>query len=223
MDHLKVLASMDAMVKTFNTKMAEFEAELKQTPARKPPTTISALNTEFQLFKAFVVNAVTILRAEVEALARGQDRLEMHNRRKILLVHGVAETDKEDTAARVVAAIAAKCNIPAVTVASIRSSHRLGKKEGKSKPRPIVVKFTDASVRDRVWNSKKALKGTNVTLSEFLTKPRHTVFMAAREFYGVSSCWTRDGCIHVKTPDGNKKRIESMAEFHALCVECPAS
>ncbi|KAI5651588.1 hypothetical protein NE865_00832 [Phthorimaea operculella] len=223
MDHTKVLASMEAMISTFNSKMAEFEAELKQNAARKPPNTIAALNTEYQGFKTFVHTAITILRAEVDALARGQDRLEMHQRRKILLVHGVPEADKEDISAGVVATFAAKCKMSDLTVNCIQYSHRLGKKEAKSKPRPIVVKFADKSVRDRVWNSKKALKGSKVTLSEFLTKPRHTVFMAARDYYGVSACWTRDGWIHIKTPDGKKRKIESMADFRALCVEAPVS
>lgn len=229
MDYRQVQSNMDAMINMFKSKMSEFEDELQQATSRRQPSTIAALNADFQGFKAFVCNALSILRAEVEALARGLDHLETRTRRKMLLVHGVPEEKNEDTRATVVATLTTKCKIKDLNSDKIRVCHRMGrpvtkaKGEAKSKPRPILIKFTDTFIRDRVWGTKKALKGTSVTLSEFLTRMRHDVFMAARDYFGVTSCWTRDGWILIKVPDGTRHRIESMAELLTLKNNNPKS
>lgn len=222
-DYSQLKANMDSMAQLFYSKMGEFEAELSQAATRKAPTSIAALNGDYQAFKSFVVNALGVLRAQVEALERGLDRLEMRSRQKILLVHGVPESKNEDTSTSVVAAIAVKCNLPDLCAADLRSSHRMGKPrtDKNSKPRPILVKFCEANTRNKVWDSKKGLKGSKITLSEFLTKPRHDVFMAAREYFGISSAWTQDGWIHVKTADGKKHKIETGSDLQSLYEKYP--
>lgn len=194
--------------------MADFQAELNQA-TRKNPSTIAALNTEFQSFKAFVCNGLNVLRAEISALSRGVERIEMRFRRKMLLVHGVPEAKNEDVAATVVASLSSKIKGPNLSVDNIRMCHRLGKDTKSTKPRPIVVKFSCLAVRDGVWSGKAALKGSKVTLSEFLTKTRHDVFLAARSKYGISNCWTRDGAIFIKS-QGAKLKVESMDELLAI-------
>ncbi|VVD04763.1 unnamed protein product [Leptidea sinapis] len=64
------------------------------------------------------------------------------------------------------------------SVASIKSSHRLGRPSEK-KPRPIMIKFADVALRDKVWFSKTGFKGSGLTVSEFLTKSRYNLFMKA--------------------------------------------
>ncbi|CAG4982991.1 unnamed protein product [Colias eurytheme] len=54
-------------------------------------------------------------------------------------------------------------------------------KPQENKPRPILCKLRNLSDKELIWSSKISLKGTGITLSEFLTKSRHEVFMAARE------------------------------------------
>ncbi|XP_048478041.1 uncharacterized protein LOC125488740 [Plutella xylostella] len=85
------------------------------------------------------------------------------------------------------------------------------------KPRPILVKFKDLALRNTVWYSKAKMKGSGVTLSEFLTKPRHEAFMAARERVGVKQCWTRDGCVVVLGADGKQHRVVTLAELDQVC------
>ncbi|KAI5644032.1 hypothetical protein NE865_03943 [Phthorimaea operculella] len=221
-DNTQVLSSMLAMREYVTTKIADFQAELKQA-GRKQPNSIAALNGEFTAFKTFVCSALDALQVQVDALARGLDRIEMHSRRKMLLVHGVTEQKKEDVTAQLVSALSCKMQSTTITSACIRTCHRIGttKADSKGKPRPILVKFTDASARERVWFGKKALKGTGITLSEFLTKPRHDAFMAARAKFGIKNCWTQNGCIHIKAADGVKRKIVSMAELDLLDVGSP--
>lgn len=218
MDQSQMQANLDKMAKMFEEKMAEFQADLNQaSTSRKNPNSIAALNTEFLNFKTFVYNGLTVLRAEMEALHNRVDRIEMRFRRKMLLVHGIPEQQNEDTCAVVVSTLSTKCKIHSLSASSIAASYRLGKQVPRNtNPRPIVVKFSDATVRTALWKSKVALKGTKVTLSEFLTKSRHDVFVAARLKFGVTNCWTLDGTIHVKTPDGRRHRLETMTEFLAI-------
>ncbi|KAI5643289.1 hypothetical protein NE865_04707 [Phthorimaea operculella] len=213
----QVLQSMAATREFVAKKIADFQAELKQA-GRKQPNSIAALNREFVAFKEMVCNALNVLQTQVDLIARGQDRLEMHSRRKMLLVHGVAEEKNENTTSRLTTLLSSKISSVDIAPGSIRTSHRMGtnKSDPKGKPRPILVKFADTSARDRIWFGKKALKDSGVTLSEFLTKPRHEAFMAARNKFGVKNCWTQNGFIQVKTSSGEKHRIESMMELDRL-------
>ncbi|KAL4721307.1 hypothetical protein ACJJTC_012847 [Scirpophaga incertulas] len=52
------------------------------------------------------------------------------------------------------------------------------------KTRPILVRFMSTHHRQTVWEAKTALKGSGVTLSEFLTQTRHGVFLDARRHFG---------------------------------------
>ncbi|KAF9811198.1 hypothetical protein SFRURICE_002567 [Spodoptera frugiperda] len=74
----------------------------------------------------------------------------------------------------------------------------------------------DVDTRDKVWYNKTKLKGTGITISEFLTKTRHQVFMAARNKFGVANCWTKAGHIYVLGPDGVRHRIASLTELRAI-------
>ncbi|RVE42610.1 hypothetical protein evm_012730 [Chilo suppressalis] len=49
---------------------------------------------------------------------------------------------------------------------------RLGRVR-QDKPRPLPVKLRSEAIRDNLWLAKKKLKGSGITMSEFLTKLRH--------------------------------------------------
>ncbi|XP_026746114.1 uncharacterized protein LOC113507459 [Trichoplusia ni] len=115
----------------------------------------------------------------------------MRGRRKILLLHGVPEHSKEDTAQVVAGVMLEHVKIADFSVAAVRRFHRMGRNSNGSKPRPILLKLRDVEVRDRIWFEKTKLKGSGITLSEFLTKTRHDAFMMAREKFGISNCWTQ--------------------------------
>ncbi|VVD04151.1 unnamed protein product [Leptidea sinapis] len=100
----------------------------------------------------------------------------MRRRRKMLLVHRVSEEKSEDVSSRVCKVVGEHIGVTRFSVATIKSSHRLGRPSEK-KPRPIVVKFADVALRVKVWFSKTGFKGSGITVSEFLTKSRHNLFM----------------------------------------------
>lgn len=212
---------MEEMSSHFHTQMAHFSSELNKTSSRTPASSTS-LAGDFEAFKSFVIAALKGLQRQIEALAADNDRLEMHSRRKILLIHGVAEAKEDDPTASVVKLAVERLKLSDFSASDISRCHRLGQ-AADNRTRPILLKFKNASVRSKMWLAKKCLKGSGVTVSEFLTRVRHRLFMAARECHGVSKCWTRDGSIFVVSPDGSRHRITSHAELESIPCHDPAS
>ena len=212
MDAIK--ESITAMTEMFDARMCEFQQDLNKSAS---PTTITSLATDFSSFKKFIHTALTTLQKQVELLTRNVDRIDMCRRRKMLLFHGVEEKKTELIDSVVTNLVVNNLNVADFTTSNIKTAYRLGRSLG-NKPRPIVVKFTSTHVRHSVWISKTKLKGSGITVSEFLTKNRHDVFMLARQRFGVGKCWTRDGSINVIASNGLRYRVECMSELQSIPV-----
>lgn len=198
----------------FINTMNEFKRDLQKVNSSSPASTTS-LAFDFCKFRSFVFSALSALQRQVDLLDREFDRHEMRRRRKMLLLHGLPEEKSEDTSARVNTIVADHLNFTNFLSSSIKSSYRLGRPVD-NKPRPIVIKFTDSAVRDKVWFAKTKLKGTGYTQSEFLTRTRHQVFLEARQRFGIGNCWTRDGYIQIVTSDGKRHRVESLLDLKGI-------
>ena len=58
-----------------------------------------------------------------------------------------------------------------VLLADLDRTHRIGKKsDSSSKPRPFIVKFAWCNIREKVFKSKKKLKGKNISITGSLTR-----------------------------------------------------
>ncbi|XP_046962562.1 uncharacterized protein LOC124531993 [Vanessa cardui] len=205
--------SIQDLTEHFNTQMAEFQKSLQSPiPATSPNSNIAA---QFNAFRIFVLSALEGLQMQVELLSKQYNQLEMRSRRKMLLLHGVSEDKKENLPLVVSNVVSGHLKVPEFTIDKLSRCQRLGH-SSRDKPRPILVKFRDVMLRNKIWYSKTSLKNTGVTLSEFLTKERHDLFMAARQKYGVSKCWTKDGVIVVTGSDGKRHRIVTTAELNAI-------
>ncbi|XP_039747912.1 uncharacterized protein LOC120625066 [Pararge aegeria] len=211
MDTIK--QSLQELSQHFNTTMAEFQHNLSTSiPATSPTSNISA---QFSMFRTFVLSALENLQQQVEHLSKQQDKLEMNSRRKILLVYGIPDVNGEDTLKLVVKTLSDHLNMPDLSVADVSRCHRMGSiKSGKQ--RAILLKFKQLSLRNQVWYDKTKLKGTGITLSEFLTRDRHAIFMEARQRFGVSKCWTKDGSIFVVQSNGSRRRIVAKSELDSI-------
>ena len=64
------------------------------------------------------------------------------------------------------------------------------KSDSSSKPRPVIVKFARCNIREKVFKSKKKLKGKNISITESLTRYQMSVLNEAREKYGFKNVWT---------------------------------
>lgn len=198
--------------KYFEERMAKFEADLRKASSSGS----SSLVDEFASFKVFILQSLKAFSQQLESVARQVDTIEMRSRRKILLLHGVEEQKDEDTSQVVTEVIKQHLKLDTFTTTQITRCHRMGRAVSSQKARPIVLKLASTEVRDSIWFSKIKLKGTGITLSEFLTRARHTAFMAARDRFGASRCWTRDGWVFILDGNGKRHRISSLSELEKI-------
>lgn len=211
---LKTIADMNV---EFNTRMVEFETRDRLQKEGSSSASSVNLQAEFTTFKKFVLKALGDIQKQVQFLAQSADNVETRSRRKILLIHGVPEQKNEDIPLVVSKIIEEKCKVSSFSPTCIKRSQRRGRVTSPNKPRPILVKFQQATTRDVVWFAKTNLKGTGVTISEFLTKARHDVFMSARQRFGITRCWTREGIIYVMGSGNKRHRITTLAELDTVC------
>lgn len=201
------------MMVSFTKRMDSFDETLRKKTTS--PASVEGLAEEFAAFKTFIVGSLRSLQLQVACIARETDQLEMRSRRKILLLHGIPEQPKDDTAAAVVRTVVDTLRQTSFTTRDISRCHRMGR-QSDGKPRPILFKLCDVAVRGKIWSAKSALKGSGITLSEFLTKARHDVFMAARQRFGMSKCWTMEGSVYVIGADGSRRRVRCMEDLSAI-------
>lgn len=217
---------MEQIKATFNTQMAAYEKDLKEKATMSlssNPQEISTIAQEFTEFKAFVWGALDLVRGQMELLLVGQDRLEQASRRKILLLHGVPEVGDEEADETVRAVLRNQMKLPPQCALDVGVAHRLGSKSKASKPRPLLVRFMSFKSRSEAWKGKTVLKGTGISLSEFLTKPRHEVFAAGRKHFGMRNCWSSEGRIVLLLPNKCRQKVESMMELQELMDKFPSS
>ena len=77
----------------------------------------------------------------------------------------------------------------------------------KSKHRPIIVKFISYNDRREIFNNKKRLKGTGVSIIESLTSERMQQLKIARDQFGFKDVWSIDGRIMYKDSTSTKPKL----------------
>lgn len=204
------------MTQMFTSKMTSFEESLSRSPAKD----VHSLASDFHTFKTFIWKAVTGLKSQLQLVLDSLDSFEMRSRTNILLLHGMAEKTEEDIHADFLKLCMGSLSLSNIAPHSIIDAFRLGKHVSNDKPRPILLRFMDQQVRNIIWAAKKRLKGSGLTLSEFLTNARHAVFLEARKTLGIKSCWTSgSGMVVVVRPNGEKRKVVNMADLRSVIEE----
>ncbi|KAJ8707935.1 hypothetical protein PYW08_010301 [Mythimna loreyi] len=204
---------------TFAARMSQYEEDLKNASGEASHKTVASLAKDFIDFKSLVWKALSSLKSQMEWLVVGLDRHEMASRGKVLLLHGLSEGKDADPGAVFLGILSERLKMKEVTLKDITACHRLG--SNLSKPRPLLVRFESRIVRNEVWRNKTKLKGSGLSFSEFLTKPRHEVFMNARKHFGIHKCWTSEGKIVIQVTGGMRRKIESASEYRELVAQFP--
>ena len=103
-----------------------------------------------------------------------EDQLQ-YSGRYCILVHGIEETPKEKTNDKLIKMFSDSLQVD-ISSRDICRSHRIGKKNeaGRQtrsivKKIPIIVKFVSYADRKKVFDSKRKLKGKNISVTEGLT------------------------------------------------------
>lgn len=213
----QLLKSMEELSSIFTARMGEFEKNLSQPGSSVPAPTVKALAAEFYTFKNFVWQSLGLLKSQVELVALGLDRLETQSRRKVLLLHGISEDKDEDVLQKTLGVLTGRMKLSDAKSTAIESCHRLGAK--KDSARPILVRFTSLHFRSCVWKAKTSLKGSKITVTEFLTKSRQEVFIAARNHFGMRNCWSADGMVIILLPNKSRIKISSTSELKRIIAQ----
>ena len=75
------------------------------------------------------------------------------------------------------------------------------------KYRPITLKFSRYSKRHKVFNSKKRLKGQNLSITDSLTKLPISKLRGARDKYGFGNVWAVDRQILYQVDDTPNSKL----------------
>ena len=78
-------------------------------------------------------------------------------------------------------------------IGKIDRTHRLKVKGSQGMPRPMIVNFCNYHDRESMYRAKRKLKGTEITITEHLTRRRYKLFKPAKEAFGVRNVWTLVG------------------------------
>lgn len=204
----------------FVKKLGELEAQIQSAGPAKD--TVAKIAEEFRTFRELMFSMLGLLRSQINECSKAVDDMETRSRRKALIFTGFVEVDKEDTKARILDIINNKLGLKDLSLASIKVCHRLG----MAKPqhhRPILVKFFGMEHKTAVWRAKSALKGSPVSVREFLTKTRQALFGRARYHFGMKACWSQDGTVIIKSPDGHRHKVTSVEDLNPILAKYPRS
>lgn len=183
--------------------LAQFNVELatlKEDPKSKK-TTIADLESRFQTFSDGVISCLNELKDRIIKMEDEIDENQQYSRRNCLILHGLGEGNPENHTQVVQEFFKDKLKIE-VTVDQIDRAHRLGVSGRHTMAnavargaRPMIVKFVSYRTRQKIFQEKKVLKGTKITITESLTARRTQLMKCAKERFGLKNVWTMDGKI----------------------------
>lgn len=93
--------------------------------------------------------------------------LENYSRRENLIIQGIPESRDENCEAKVKKIFVEKLRIADVDNMILQRVHR---NKSEKKPRPMVVRFLSSKDRQKIWNAKSQLRGTNILIVEDFPK-----------------------------------------------------
>ena len=124
----------------------------------------------------------------VKNLENQLDRQEQYSRRNCILIHGITETQDENTDDISLRTINEHLELE-LTEKELDRTHRIGNpKSGNKRPRPIIVKFARYNIRRKIFVYEKRLKNSGISITESLTKGRMNFFKKQKT--NLDNAWT---------------------------------
>ena len=155
------------------------------------------------------------LKSDIVTMKQSIDSNEQKSRNICLLLHGIPESDNDNTDDLVVKVINDDVGVH-ITIDDIERTHRIGPTKSistrRTKPRAIIVRFASMRKRIDVYKNKKNLKGKKILLTESLTASRFNLLNKAKEKFGQRNVWTAEGRIFTQI-DGKLVHISSEGDL----------
>lgn len=135
------------------------------------------------------------------------DSLEQYTRRCNLRFYGLQHPHQENVSTTLMNFIINHLKISDFTINDIEHSYKVSEQM-------CIAKFKSHEMKQKIYNSKKILKGTKFVIREDLTVFRHKAVLAAVSKYGPSNVWTIDGKIRLKIQgDTIKPTLEDLEKI----------
>lgn len=222
-DNQELDGRISELSKHFQEEMGKFRAEMCQKVAEEENPAPGDLYSRFNNFEKVINHEISTLRVEISSLNSRLDdveskfeiQLRRQNRNK-LIIHGVNDVRSESVEQLVEKTINAlnsssKNGQICIDRIDIGDCYRVGKINSTYR-RPVVVEFIYVLKRNAVFQCKSSLKGTDISISEFLTKRTYHLYQEVRKTH-KRDCWTMNGLIYVKH-NNVKKLIKSVDDIH---------
>lgn len=209
----------DNLIESVAIKMSE---DVKQHIYQSTSHDIDAIKTQLETTE----KSNKKLRKQLDQQDDKIDDLEQYSRRNCLLLHGISESNNETTDDIAINTIVEKLKVP-IKSDDIDRTHRLGKKKQPHdsatgdelrdrRPRPIIIKFCSYAKRSQVFLAKRALKGTNMLITESLTVKRMNLLKDAIASTSVQSAWSQDGKITCLLKNDRIAKIHNSKDLEKL-------
>ncbi|KAK9732013.1 hypothetical protein QE152_g13208 [Popillia japonica] len=157
---------------------------------------------------------VKMLRTELSEVNKKNEMLEQHSRSYNLRIFGVKEQANEDVNEVVIDLCKRKLSVD-VQLCDIDIAHRLKSKEGTTLP--IIVSFVRRSLKKKIFNNKRKLKGSNIFVKEDLTTFRMSLLKELANYSPKGSWWTYNGKLFSKLGN-NIHHINCIADIKNVCL-----
>ena len=153
------------------------------------------------------------------------DDLEQYTWKFNLVIHGIAEREKEDNAENIIE-LGKLLNVN-LTQGDIYIVHRLNTKS-KTEPHPIIVRFASYNAKNKLYKARSYLRNVTshdlrpgkIFFIENLTSWRTELFKEVkkvRKTYHNGKAWTVDGKIFFKPePTSKAQRIDSYEDLSKM-------
>ena len=133
--------------------------------------------------------------------------MKQYSRRNSILIHGLSEVKGEYADSLVIETVKEKMGLD-ISTANIDRTNRIAAPPKQSgKVGPVIVKFVRYNDQRKIYENKKLLKGTKVSITESLTAYRVAKLKEAKEKFGFKILWSNDGRITHKDNGDNKTKI----------------
>lgn len=231
-------ASQDSNILDFGQELQKLEMSMKQNASelRNLILTNNAKNVcndgqvdskndlldQIATFERNTQDAINGLRSELSKLKHQTamcekkiDDLRQFDLLNGLVISGIDESNDNKLCEVIADTLNSKMKNISINPDEINYCFRLGKKEERrsTKPRPVSVMFTNRWKRDKIFNSKKCLKGDSVFISEWLTSAKLELYKKTCVKCGVKSTWTWNGNIFAIV-DNVKRKIVSENDLN---------
>lgn len=164
----------------------------------------------------------SLLREKLQRLECAQNDSDQYNRRWNVRIYNVQEKAGETPEDCVSQSCKVFTDLLGVKTSDkdLEAAHRTGKPlPGRKRPRPIIVRFTDRRLRDRVIAEKRKLKGKGVTISEDLTAANYSLQKAAFTHSATLATWTSRGKVLAKLKNGKTVQIPYGCDVNKLLLK----